>query len=135
MRTEPDLNKSSLLECLRDCYLLEVARLTVVPYGLDSWSYVATCHDGSRAFVKLPRRAPSTDATASELPLQAALAAGLAPVPRPMADRHGGYLNAFRHASVHGQAGEHGERTKRASAPADEPAISPRGSGGRRLSS
>jgi Ser/Thr protein kinase RdoA (MazF antagonist) len=95
MRTETDLNKSSLLECLRDRYLLEVARLTFVPYGLDSWSYVATCHDGSRAFVKLSRRAPSTDATASELPLQAALAAGLAPVPRPMADREGGFLNAL----------------------------------------
>ena len=95
MRTEPNLNKNRLLECLRDRYLLEVTRLTFVPYGLDSWSYVATCHDGSRAFVKLSRRVPSTDATASELPLQAALAAGLAPVPCPMADRDGGYLNAL----------------------------------------
>jgi Ser/Thr protein kinase RdoA (MazF antagonist) len=95
MRTEPDLNKCSLLDCLRDRYLLEVTRLTFVPYGLDSWSYVATCHDGSRAFVKLSRRVPSTDTTASELPLQAALAAGLAPVPRPMADRDGGFLSAL----------------------------------------
>jgi Ser/Thr protein kinase RdoA (MazF antagonist) len=95
MRTEPDLDASSLRECLRDRYLLEVVRLTFVPYGLDSWSYLATCQDGGRAFVKLSRRVPSTAATAAELPLLAALAAGLVPVPRPIPDRDGGFSNAL----------------------------------------
>jgi Ser/Thr protein kinase RdoA (MazF antagonist) len=94
MRTEPDLDKSTLLEHLRDRYRLELAGLTFVPFGLDSWSYVATCHDGSRAFVKLSRRVPLVNATASEIPLLVALAAGLVPVPRPMADRDGGFVNA-----------------------------------------
>jgi spectinomycin phosphotransferase len=93
MRTEPDLNQSRLLELLRDRYLLEVVRLTFVPYGTDSWSYAAACRDGRRAFVKLSRRLPSTDATASEIPLLAALAAGLVPVPRPIARSDGGFVS------------------------------------------
>ncbi len=94
MRTEPDVDTAKLLECLRDRYLLEVDRLTFVPYGLDSWSYVAECRDGSRAFVKLGRRAPATKSRWSEIPLLVALAARQVPVPRPMPDRDGGYLNA-----------------------------------------
>ena len=96
MRIEPDdLNQTGLLELLRDRYLLEVVGLTFVPYGIDSWSYVATCRDGSRAFVKLTRREPSTTATASEIPLMAALAAGLVSVPRPVVDRGGGFVSAL----------------------------------------
>jgi Ser/Thr protein kinase RdoA (MazF antagonist) len=96
MRIEPDgLNQNSLVDLLRDRYLLEVAGLTFVPYGIDSWSYVATCRDGNRAFVKLTRRELSTIATASELPLMAALAAGLARVPRPISDRDGGFVSAL----------------------------------------
>ena len=96
MRIEPDdLNQTGLLELLRDRYLLEVVGLTFVPYGIDSWSYVATCRDGNRAFVKLTRREPSTIATAWELPLMAALAAGLVPVPRPIADRDGGFVGSL----------------------------------------
>jgi spectinomycin phosphotransferase len=94
MRTEPDLNQGRLLELLRDRYLLGVDRLTFVPYGLDSWSYVAACRDGSQAFVKLSRRFPSTNATSSELLLLAVLAARQIAVPRPTADRDGGFLNA-----------------------------------------
>jgi spectinomycin phosphotransferase len=93
VRIEPDLNQSRLLELLRDRYLLEVVRLTFVPYGIDSWSYVAACRDGSQAFVKLSRRAPSTNPD-SEIPLLAALAARRVAVPRPVADRDGGFLNA-----------------------------------------
>src|ERR1035437_3748903 len=96
MRIEPDgLNQNRLVDLLRDRYLLEVAGLTFVPYGIDSWSYVATCRDGDRAFVKLTRRKPSTIATAWELPLMAALAAGFVPVPRPIADRDGGFVSAL----------------------------------------
>ena len=95
MRTEPDLNQRRLLELLRDRYLLEVVRLTFVPYGTDSWSYVAACRDGSRAFVKLSRRVPSTNVEASEIPLLAALSAGLVPVPRPIARSDGGFVSTF----------------------------------------
>lgn len=95
MRIEPVLNRSALRDLLRDRYLPEVARLTFVPYGIDSWSYVAECHDGSRAFVKLSRRVPSAGATPSEIALLAALAACLVPVPRPIARRDGGFLSAF----------------------------------------
>lgn len=95
MRTEPDLNQSRLAELLRERYRLEVERLTYVPFGTDSWSYVATCRDGSRMFVKLSRRSHPCDATQSELPLMAALAAGLVPVPRPLADCDGDFLNAI----------------------------------------
>lgn len=94
MRIEPDLNQSRLLELLHDRYLLEVVRLTFVPYGLDSWSYVAACRDGSQAFVKLSRRVPSANPTPSEVPLMAALATRQVAVPRPVADRGGGFLNA-----------------------------------------
>jgi Ser/Thr protein kinase RdoA (MazF antagonist) len=94
MRTEPDLSRSRLTERLGDRYRLDVADLTFVPYGLDSWSYVATCHDGSRAFVKLSRHATLTTGAASEIPLLVALATGLVPVPRPIADRDGGFVNA-----------------------------------------
>ncbi|MFI5261088.1 MAG: phosphotransferase enzyme family protein [Candidatus Limnocylindrales bacterium] len=94
MRTEPDLDPNRLRAVLHDRYRLDVAQLTFVPYGIDSWSYVATCSDGRRAFVKLARRVPSTDAWAAEIPLMSALAAGLVNVPRPMADRDGGFLNA-----------------------------------------
>ena len=87
MRVEPDLDRSRLLELLRDRYALEVARLTFVPYGIDSWSYVAACRDGSQAFVKLRRRVPSARATSSEVPLLAALAATRIAVPRPIVDR------------------------------------------------
>ena len=93
MRTEPDLDQTKLLDCLRDRYRLEVDRLRFVPYGLDSWSYVAECRDGSRAFIKLARRAPAARSTWSEIPLLAALVAREVPVPRPIPDRDGGYLN------------------------------------------
>jgi len=91
MRIEPELNQASLEELLRDRYQIEVASLTFVPFGLDSWSYVATCFDGSRAFVKLSRG--SSEPRPSEVPLMAALAARGVPVPRPIADRNGGYVN------------------------------------------
>lgn len=94
MRIEPDLDQSRLLELLRDRYPLDVAQLTFVPFGLDSWSYVATCRDGGKAFVKLSRRAPAANPAPSEVPLMAALAASQVPVPRPVADRDGGFLNA-----------------------------------------
>ncbi len=93
MRTEPDLKRSRLLETLRARYLLDVTRLTFIPFGLDSWSYVATCRDGRRVFVKLSRRIPATNGTPSELPLMAALAVNKVAVPRPLADRDGGFLN------------------------------------------
>ena len=94
MRIEPDLDKGRLLELLRDRYPLDVARLTFVPFGLDSWSYVAACRDGSQAFVKLSHRAPAANPIPSEIPLMAALAARQVAVPRPVADRDGGFLNA-----------------------------------------
>ena len=68
MRTEPDLKQSRLLETLRARYLLDVVRLTFVPFGLDSWSYVATCRDGRRAFVKLSRRIPAVECDSSGAP-------------------------------------------------------------------
>ena len=94
MRIEPDLDQSRLLELLRDRYPLDVAQLTFVPFGLDSWSYVATCRDGGKAFVKLSRRAPGANPIPSEVPLMAALAACQVAVPRPVADRDGGFVNA-----------------------------------------
>jgi spectinomycin phosphotransferase len=95
MRTEPDLDQSRLLELLRDRYRLEVELLTFVPYGTDSWGYVATRIDSRRAFVKLARWDPEKGATASGIPLMVALAARHVPVPRPIADRDGGFLNAL----------------------------------------
>ena len=94
MRIEPELDQSRLLELLRDRYPPDVAHLTFVPFGLDSWSYVAMCRDGSKAFVKLSRRGPAANPTPSEVPLMAALAARQVAVPRPMADRDGDFLNA-----------------------------------------
>ncbi len=91
MRIEPDLDQGKLLELLRDRYLLDAAGLTFVPYGLDSWSYVAACGDGSRRFVKLSRHEASAP---SEITLLAALAARRVAVPRPVADRDGAFLNA-----------------------------------------
>lgn len=91
MRIEPELNLARLEESLRDRYQIEVASLTFVPLGLDSWSYVATCLDGSRVFVKLARG--SSERRPSEVPLMAALAARGVPVPRPIGDRTGGYVN------------------------------------------
>lgn len=95
MRTEPDLDKRRLLDYLRERYRLRVGRLEFVPYGLDSWAYVATCRDGSRAFVKLTGRGPSASAAASETRLLTALADAGVPVPRPMADRDGALVGAF----------------------------------------
>lgn len=95
MRIEPDLDQDKLLGMLRDRYLLEVDQLTFVPFGIDSWSYVAAGPDDSRVFVKLSRHAPSTNATASEIPLLAALAAGFVPVPRPIARPDGGFVSAL----------------------------------------
>lgn len=91
MRIEPDLSQSRLRELLRDRYLLEVDRLEFVPFGIDSWSYLATCRGGSQAFVKLSRHAAPAP---SEVPLMAALADRQIAVPRPVADRDGGFLNA-----------------------------------------
>ncbi len=104
MRTEPDLDHRALLQCLRDRYEFEVDRLTFVPYGLDSWGYVANGDDGRRAFVKLSRVASSAisaPSPGSELPLLAALAARGVPVPRPIPDREGGYLNWIDGYSLH----------------------------------
>ncbi len=92
MRTEPDLDQAGLIDLLGDRYRLEVTRLTFVPFGIDSWSYVATCADGSRAFVKLPRNPTSAR---SDARLLAALAARDIPVPRPLADRGGGFVSRF----------------------------------------
>jgi Ser/Thr protein kinase RdoA (MazF antagonist) len=95
MRIEPhDLNLNGLLDLLHDRYLLDAAGLTFVPQGIDSWSYVATCNDGSRAFVKLTRHEP-TGTTTSEMPLMAALAARGLPVPRPMADLDGAFASTL----------------------------------------
>jgi spectinomycin phosphotransferase len=91
VRIEPDLDQSKLLELVRDRYLLDATRLTFVPYGIDSWSYVAACRDGSRVFIKLSRHGTSTP---SESRLLAALAARQVAVPRPLADRGGGFMNA-----------------------------------------
>ena len=96
MRTEPDgFDKSTLIELLRDRYLLEVAALTFVPYGIDSWSFVATGRDGNRCFVKLTHDESTSAASAWEMPLMAALATARIPVPRPIADRDGAYMNAL----------------------------------------
>jgi spectinomycin phosphotransferase len=102
MRTEPDLDQGRILECLRDRYGLEVDGLTFVPYGLDSWSYVARSTDGGRTFVKLTRGAPPTNTpSGSELPLLAALAARGVPVPRPIPDRDGVFLNHIDAYDLH----------------------------------
>lgn len=101
MRIEPDLKQSRLLELLRDRYPLDVAHLTFVPFGLDSWSYVAACRDGSKAFVKLSRRPPSANPPPSELPLMVALAARQVAVPRPVNDRWDGFVNAVDGYEVH----------------------------------
>ena len=101
MRTEPDLDQGRILECLRDRYGLEVDGLTFVPYGLDSWSYVARSTDGGRTFVKLTRGAPSRTSTGSELPLLAALATQGVPVPRPLPDRDGGFVNRIDAYDLH----------------------------------
>ena len=95
MRTEPDLDRRRLLDFLRERYPLGVERLDFVPFGLDSWAYVATCLDGSRAFVKLTGLGPSAKAAASEASLLAGLAAAGVPVPRPTADRAGALVGAF----------------------------------------
>ncbi len=95
MRTEPDLDKGTLLDFLRGRYPLPVERLDFVPFGLDSWAYLATCADGDRAFVKLTGRGPSAKSAASETSLLAGLAAAGVPVPRPMADRTGARVGAF----------------------------------------
>ena len=94
MRIEPDLDQDKLRKLLLDRYLLEVVRLTFVPFGIDSWSYLATCQDDSRAFVKLSRRDASVRPGPSEIPLMAALASRQIAVPRPIPDRDGGFLNA-----------------------------------------
>jgi spectinomycin phosphotransferase len=95
MRTEPDLDKGRLLHYLRERYRLPAEQLDFVPFGLDSWAYVAISDDGSRAFVKLTGWGPSARAAASETSLLAGLAAAGVPVPRPVADRDGGLVGAF----------------------------------------
>ena len=101
MRIEPhDLNLNGLLDLLHDRYLLDAAGLTFVPQGIDSWSYIATCNDGSRAFVKLTRPEP-TGATTSEMPLMAALVARGLPVPRPIADLDGAFASTLDGYDVH----------------------------------
>ncbi|MEO5941021.1 MAG: aminoglycoside phosphotransferase family protein, partial [Candidatus Limnocylindrales bacterium] len=94
MRTEPDLDRAVLAGLLADRYELDIAGLTFVPFGTDSWSYVATGRTGLRSFVKISRPASAGVRPGSELPLMAALADGLVPVPRPVADRDGDYTNA-----------------------------------------
>ena len=91
MRIEPDLDQEHLIELLRDRYRLDPTGLTFIPYGIDSWSFRATCGDGSEVFIKLSRRAT---AIPWEAPLLAALAARRVAVPRPLPDRQGGFLNA-----------------------------------------
>jgi spectinomycin phosphotransferase len=103
VRTEPDgFDKDTLIDLLRDRYLFEVATVAFVPYGIDSWSYVATGRDGSRCFVKLSQAESRNIASAWEMPLMAALVAANVPVPRPIADRDGDYLNKLgqRHVRV-----------------------------------
>lgn len=98
MRTEPDLDKHSLLAVLRDRYLFDVERLEFVPHGIDSWSYVAVLRDDARRFVKLVRAGPPGEASASgsELPMLAALAdLGGVRVARPIVDRDGRLVNAI----------------------------------------
>ena len=95
MRTEPTLDKVKLVELLGDEYGLAVSGLTFVPFGMDSWSYVAALRDGSRAFVKLVRPSPSTAPGGWEIPLMAALAERQVRVPRPIARRDAAFLTAF----------------------------------------
>jgi spectinomycin phosphotransferase len=98
MRTEPDLDRRILLDFLRDRYLMDIERLEFVPYGVDSWSYVAVRRDGGRAFLKLVRPAVVEGAArrGAELPLMAALAdLGRVPVARPLADRTGELTSAL----------------------------------------
>lgn len=95
MRTEPDLDKGRLLDHLCERYGLRVEQLDFVPFGLDSWSFVATCRDGAQAFVKLTGHAPSASAAMSEMRLLAGLVGGDVPVPRPTADRDGGLVGVF----------------------------------------
>ena len=96
MRFEAEnLDRAGLLELLRLRYRLDVDTLTFVPYGIDSWSYVAACRDGSRAFVKLSLRGPEAAAKASTTPLLAALSARSIPVPCPIPDRDGGFVSTY----------------------------------------
>jgi len=90
VRTEPELDPARLLELLRDRYRLASTGLTFVPYGIDSWSYVATSRDGRRVFVKLSQDAAFD---APDVALLAALHARGVAVPRPIADRDGRFLN------------------------------------------
>lgn len=94
MRIEPSWDKGGLQELLLEQYGLTVTGLTFVPYGLDSWGYVAECRDGSRAFVKLSRPLAGP-AAGPEIALMAALADRLVPVPRPIARLDRGFLSAF----------------------------------------
>lgn len=89
MRTEPDLDRARLLDHLRARYQPRAEQLEFVPFGLDSWAYVATCLDGSRVFVKLTGHGPAANAAHTEMRLLAALAAAGVPVPRPVPDREG----------------------------------------------
>jgi spectinomycin phosphotransferase len=96
MRIEPHgMDRDGLERLLRDRYGLDVVSLAFVPYGIDSWSYVATCRDGGRVFVKLRRPEVSTATTGAEMPLMAALAAAGLHVPRPIADRDGCFLGTL----------------------------------------
>jgi spectinomycin phosphotransferase len=104
MRSEPILHRQRLIDLLRDRYLLDVERLEFVPYGLDSWSYVAVCRDGGRAFVKLARqdRLEGTAPPGSELALLAALSdLGRVSVPRPLPDRDGDFIDRVDGFEVH----------------------------------
>ena len=95
MRIEPTLDSVSLMELLRGQYGLAATGLTFVPFGMDSWSYVAACGDDQRAFVKLVRPSSALGAGVSEMPLMAALAERAVPVPRPIARRDGRFSSAF----------------------------------------
>jgi Ser/Thr protein kinase RdoA (MazF antagonist) len=95
VRIEPSLDRGRLQHLLWKQYGLTVTGLTFVPYGMDSWSYIATCRDGNRVFVKLARSLAGTAAAGSVIPLIAALAGRRVPVPRPIARLDRGFLSAF----------------------------------------
>lgn len=53
MRFEPAIDRSRLLEAVRNAYALAVDSLTFEPVGLGSACYLLATHDGGRAFLRV----------------------------------------------------------------------------------
>ncbi|HUX76722.1 MAG TPA: aminoglycoside phosphotransferase family protein [Anaerolineae bacterium] len=101
MKTERAIDKRALIHQIRRAYGLDVARLTFVPKGEVSYSYVADCAGGDRYFLKCLDASRLGKISASQLDFYLPLTWNLYSkglfrnLPVPVRTRTGGFYTYF----------------------------------------